>query len=348
MSLLGRLLGALFVLFTPDRAETTVGAGREPEPDREGAEPQPEDGEPQRIVAASAPDRSAETLAIVLLLAATLCAVAFPVVYALDRLPAQTQLLGLSLGLCFAFLTAACLVLAARVLPDETREEDYPTGHPAERAAIRQIVEETGESVSRKRLLLVSAGAAGAALTAALLSPVVSLGSFFHPGAFYETPWRRGRRLVDEHGRPYRAGDIAEGSFYTAFPEGADREEIGSPLVVVRIDPTRVELPGGRRNWAPAGILAYSKICTHAGCAVDLYRAPLFPVDAPAAALVCPCHYSTFDPATGGTVLFGPAGRALPQLPLTIDRSGELRAAGTFSGPVGPSWWGVRSHGARS
>ena len=64
-------------------------------------------------------------------------------------------------------------------------------------------------------------------------------------------------------------------------------------------------------------------------------------------ALVCPCHYSTFDPAAGGTVLFGPAGRDLPQLPLMIDGQGNLRAAGNFSGPPGPSWWGVRMWKAR-
>ena len=70
---------------------------------------------------------------------------------------------------------------------------------------------------------------------------------------------------------------------------------------------------------------------------------PLFPpVDEPPG-LVCPCHYSTFDPATGGTVVYGPAGRPLPQLPLMVDRRGNLRAAGNYSGPVGPSWWGVRN-----
>jgi ubiquinol-cytochrome c reductase iron-sulfur subunit len=57
---------------------------------------------------------------------------------------------------------------------------------------------------------------------------------------------------------------------------------------------------------------------------------------------VCPCHYSTFDPATGGTVLFGPAGRPLPQLPLAVSTKGELIALGEFSGAVGPSWSGVR------
>ena len=117
---------------------------------------------------------------------------------------------------------------------------------------------------------------------------------------------------------------------------------MGAPLVVVRLDPAALALPQGREGWAPEGILAYSKICTHAGCAVALFRTPLFTPAEPKPALVCPCHYSTFDPAAGGAVLFGPAGRPLPQLPLRIGSGGVLEAAGNFSGPVGPSWWGVR------
>lgn len=112
--------------------------------------------------------------------------------------------------------------------------------------------------------------------------------------------------------------------------------------MVVRLAPDAVRLPPERAGWAPEGILAYSKICTHAGCAIALYRTPTFGPTQPGPALVCPCHYSTFDPATGGEVLFGPAGRNLPQLPLTVDPAGELRAGANFSGPVGPSWWGVR------
>jgi ubiquinol-cytochrome c reductase iron-sulfur subunit len=138
------------------------------------------------------------------------------------------------------------------------------------------------------------------------------------------------------------AAGIAIGSFYTAFPEGADQEDLGSPIVVVRLHEGGLQLPPERRTWAPDGIVAYSKICTHAGCAIALYRKPTFPVVEPHAALVCPCHYSTFDPARAGAVIYGPAGRPLPQLPLLIDPQGNLRAAGNFSGPVGPSWWGVR------
>jgi quinol---cytochrome c reductase iron-sulfur subunit len=73
-----------------------------------------------------------------------------------------------------------------------------------------------------------------------------------------------------------------------------------------------------------------------------LYRKPTFPVLEPKPALVCPCHYSTFDPYTGGTVIYGPAGRPLPQLPLMVDGSGYLRGAGNFSARVGPSWLNVR------
>ena len=73
-----------------------------------------------------------------------------------------------------------------------------------------------------------------------------------------------------------------------------------------------------------------------------MYRAPLFTPDEPRPALVCPCHYSTFDPADGGSVTFGPAGRRLPMLPIGIDAKGYLRAKGNFDDEIGPTWWGTR------
>jgi ubiquinol-cytochrome c reductase iron-sulfur subunit len=186
-------------------------------------------------------------------------------------------------------------------------------------------------------------GLAGGAVGAALVVPAVSLGPVFDTSQLNESPWRRGVGLLDTTGRPWRADDIEAGAFYTALPAGADPKEIGAPLILVRIDPAELHLPAGRQDWAPEGILAYSKICTHAGCAIALYRNPLFAETEPKRALVCPCHYSTFDPATGGEVLFGPAGRPLPQLPLMIGTDRKLLAAGDFSGPPGPSWWGVRN-----
>jgi ubiquinol-cytochrome c reductase iron-sulfur subunit len=142
---------------------------------------------------------------------------------------------------------------------------------------------------------------------------------------------------------PYRADAIHEDTFYTAFPEGADKEFIASALVVVRLNPRSIHMPPGRQDWAPLGIVAYSKVCTHAGCAIALYRKPTFPTVEPGPALVCPCHYSTFNPASGGKVTYGPAGRPLPQLPLMVDDLGFVRAAGNYSARVGPGWWNVLS-----
>jgi len=298
---------------------------------------------PERIVPPGPPRPRAELVVAALLLLAAVCAAGFPVTYAFENLGHQTQFLGLALGLAFAFLSAACIVAGSHLVVTEELEEDYPPpAHPSEQDALGRLFAESGDHFTRSRLLLGAAGAAGTALLLALITPVLSLGSLFRTGAFSDTPWRRGTRLVGEDGRALRADEIAEKTFYTAFPEGADREELGSPVVVVRLPPGDLRLPAGRRGWAPHGILAYSKICTHAGCAINLYRAPLYEPVEPRPALVCPCHYSTFDPAEGAKVIFGPAGRPLPQLPLMVDASGELRAAGNFSDAVGPSWWGVR------
>jgi ubiquinol-cytochrome c reductase iron-sulfur subunit len=292
--------------------------------------------------------RRAELVVVGLLSAGALCAVAFIVVYALDRIPHQTQFLGLTIGLSFLFIAGACGLAGLRIIGGDEIAEEYPTEeHTSDAAQIEQVIAESGDRFTRKRLVVTAGLGAAGALGAALVVPALSLGPALDLESLTSTPWVRGRRLVGEDGRPLLASAIEEDTFYTAYPEHADREQIAAPVVVVRLPRPAIHLPAGRAAWAPDGILAYSKVCTHAGCAVSLYRKPTFPPVQPEPALVCPCHYSTFDPATGGTVLFGPAGRPLPQLPLAIGPNGELRAAGTFSGPVGPAWWGVRSRKAQ-
>jgi len=320
------LLAALAVLVRPRAARRT--------------------GDEEPIVEPGSPNRRAETAVILLLLGAAACAVAFIVLYAAD-VSNQTQYLGLALAGALVFLAAAFLVAAEGLVVSEDSEEEYVEEHPAEQEEVTRIVTESGSRITRKRLLVGAAGTAAGALGLAAITPALSLGPIFDVGSLYETRWRRGLRLIGEDGLPLFASHIEQGVFYTAFPEHANRDKIDSPVVVVRLDPAALHLPPERRTWAPDGIVAYSKICTHAGCAIALYRKPTFPPVQPRPALVCPCHYSTFDPATGGTVLFGPAGRDLPQLPLYVDRRGRLRSAGNFSGPVGPSWWGVRLKGAR-
>jgi ubiquinol-cytochrome c reductase iron-sulfur subunit len=299
----------------------------------------------ERIVAKGDPAPRAELVVIALLLGVAAFAVMFVVIYAADW-GNQTQFLGLAIGGAFALLSAALTIASKHLVVDEEIEEDYPEiGEPEEQEKVIQIVEESGSRFTRKRLLKGAAGAAGVALGAALAVPAVSLGPVLDTESLYYSPWSRGRRVVDEEGKPYKADDITTEAFYTGYPENVDHEVLAAPIVIVRVPTSTLDLPPGRGDWAPRGIVAYSKICTHAACAISLYRKPLFPPTTPDRALVCPCHYSTFDPATGGTVVFGPAGRDLPQLPLMIDKAGELRAAGDYSGPVGPSFWGVRSGG---
>jgi ubiquinol-cytochrome c reductase iron-sulfur subunit len=296
--------------------------------------------EPERVVQPGDPSPRAELVVILLLWLAAFAAAAFVVFYGVGF---STQVLGGTLGGALALIAAALIVASRTLVVTEELPEEYPEPHPEEQEEVAEVFEQSTSRITRKRLLGTAAGAAAGTLGVAFVTPAVSLGPLFDTDPLRATPWRRGRRLVDENGAPLKADDISPETFYTAYPEGASRDEIGSPLVVVRIDPVDLRLPPGRKGWAPEGILAFSKICTHAGCAIALYRKPLFPGAEPKPALVCPCHYSTFDPATGAQVTFGPAGRPLPQLPLMIDAARDLRAGGNYSGNVGPAWSGVRS-----
>ena len=200
-----------------------------------------------RLIPRQEPSRGGENAVLALLVLAALAAVAFIVVYALDRLPAQTQLLGLALGLAFAFLAAASVVTSRALVPVEQISEPYSEPeHRDEQEKVLQLVEESGDRITRRRLLKLAAGGAGATLGAALIVPAASLGPVANPGVLRRSPWRRGLRLMDSKGRPLRADLIEEDSFYTAFPEGRSHDELGSPLVVVRVEPAALDLPAGR------------------------------------------------------------------------------------------------------
>jgi ubiquinol-cytochrome c reductase iron-sulfur subunit len=292
--------------------------------------------DPRRRVVPS--NRRAETLVAGLVLVAAVFALAFTVIYIVSS--GDTQLLGLAMGGALCLLAAACIVAGKFVVPQETDVEER--GRLLDEEQTQEVVgmiEAGGEGISRRTLLAGAGGVAGAAIVTAAATPLASLGPTL--SAFHKTPWARGIRLVDDEGRPYRADDIQLGSFYTALPEHGDPESFGAGVLVVRLPASYIHLPAARREWAPDGILAYSKICPHAGCAISLYRYPTFAPTSQQPAFTCPCHYSTFLPGEGGRLVFGPAGRALPQLPLIVDTQGDLRAAAGFHEDIGPSWWGV-------
>jgi ubiquinol-cytochrome c reductase iron-sulfur subunit len=171
---------------------------------------------PPRAIESRAPNPGWELLAALLLFAAAAAAIAFPFLYGFD-VGSLTQLLGLSLGLACLFLSLAMLVIAKRVVVTEELSEHYPS--PArrfEQEDLVQLVEESGDSISRGRLLGLAGGAALGALGIALVTPAASLGPVLHVDPLFRTLWKRGRRLVDEQGRPLRADEIEQKVFYTA------------------------------------------------------------------------------------------------------------------------------------
>ena len=154
-----------------------------------------------------------------------------------------------------------------------------------------------------------------------------------------KTMWAEGVRLTrDPSGTPIRASDVTLGSAFHVIPEGLHEsshpleEKAKAAVLLMRLKPEQLEISEGREDWNYAGIIAYSKICTHAGGpAARSGQTPHHPL--------CPCHQSQFDITREAAVIFGPAKRPLPQLPITVDSEGYLVARSDFTEPVGPSFW---------
>jgi quinol---cytochrome c reductase iron-sulfur subunit len=127
------------------------------------------------------------------------------------------------------------------------------------------------------------------------------------------------------------AAAVPIGGLVTVFPEGAVGSADGQ-AVLVRVHPELLRPAAGRENWSPDGLIAFSKVCTHAGCPVGLYQSRTHE-------LFCPCHQSAFNVLDSARPTLGPAARALPQLPLEIDGDGVLVARGPFPEPIGPAYW---------
>jgi ubiquinol-cytochrome c reductase iron-sulfur subunit len=188
------------------------------------------------------------------------------------------------------------------------------------------------DRLDRRRFLARFFAAAGAALGLAALFPLRSLGP--SPGsALRRTAWRKGSRATVE-GRPVRASDLDVGTVLTVFPDDSSSED--SATLLIRVEDGQLQLPDDRAAWAPEGLVAYSKICTHVGCPVGLYRETTHE-------LLCPCHQSTFDVLRGARPTFGPATRSLPQLPIEIDDQGYVVARSDYQEPIGPGYWNRES-----
>jgi ubiquinol-cytochrome c reductase iron-sulfur subunit len=273
-------------------------------------------------------ERTAERAVLAAFGVTGLSGIALLVLYALGG---QTQLEGILLALCLGGLGVGIGIWAQELMSDELRiEQRHPLGGDAasSEAVADALLDEQG--FSRRRILQVGLLGALGGLASALVLPVLSLGPA--PGrSLFRTPWSKGATVVGFDGRPITASSIPVDGVVTVFPTGFAGDADAQALLI-NAGASRLELQGQAADWAPGGFVCYSKICTHAGCPVGLYRASQ-------GELICPCHQSTFDVLHGAVPTFGPAARPLPQLPIRLEPDGTFTALGDFPEPVGPSFW---------
>lgn len=260
--------------------------------------------------------------------ASAVASVSLAIVYALGG---QPQLEGALLGLSLGGLAVGLIMLGRNLLPSGHFVEERKPLPPGseERPEAAAALAGGATEIGRRKFLTAALGGALGALGIAALFPIRSLGT--RPGrSLFVTRWEDGVRVVTGDGLPVRADDLPVNGFVTVFP-GGHPDAADSQTVLIRL-PEGLAAPGPD-DWSVEGIVAFSKICTHAGCPVGLYQ-----VDTQE--LFCPCHQSVFSVPDGAIPTAGPATRALPQLPLAVDEAGYLVAGGDFSEPVGPGFWG--------
>ncbi|WP_343052266.1 ubiquinol-cytochrome c reductase iron-sulfur subunit [Nocardioides panaciterrulae] len=266
-------------------------------------------------------------------------------------LGASTFALGLTLGGALLFIGSGTIQWARKLMVDhEIVEYRHPAASPesdreAALAALDAGVSESG--IARRPLVRNSLLGAVGILGLPAIVMLRDLGPL--PGdKLSHTIWEKGMRVVrDVVGTPIKVSDLEIGDLVNAEPEalfpteangyppieGTDLQQakVKAAVIVHRMEPDDI-ISEQTRNWSVEGIVVYSKICTHVGCPISLNERTTHH-------LLCPCHQSTFDLTDSGKVIFGPAGHALPQLPLTVDSEGYLIAQSDFTEPVGPSFW---------
>jgi ubiquinol-cytochrome c reductase iron-sulfur subunit len=239
---------------------------------------------------------------------------------------AEGALLGVSLG----GLALGFVLVAKHFLPHGpfVQERDIKPGETEERERAEAAFDSSTDEIDRRGFIGKLIATALGALGIAAVFPIRSLGS--RPGRdLFETPWDEGRRLVTEAGVPLRIDDLPVNGIVTVFPEH-HTDAADAQTVLIRL-PESDEPPGGE-DASVEGFVAFSKVCTHAGCPVGLYQAET-------RELFCPCHQSVFDVLRGAEPTAGPATRPLPQLPIDVDENGYLIARGDFPEPIGPGFW---------
>jgi ubiquinol-cytochrome c reductase iron-sulfur subunit len=325
------------VIGTPPPSRTLLG------PDSGGSSASP------RELPADVPDleraKRAERLVAACFLIAMVAGFGFIVCYALFEVHTVTGVLhsnlalGSTMGLAFLAMGVGATIWVRHLMPDVEQAEERHTlaSSPEDREAFAKTFEEGAEASGFVKRPLVRRTLLAATVPVAL-APIVLLRDMGPlPGTSLDyTVWRKGMRLLTSgSNRPLTPGDFdSPGGMITVVPEGFqdDDEALAkAAVIIIKFAPGELQ-PPTVMNWTVDGIVAYSKICTHLGCPAALYEQTTQHI-------LCPCHQSTFDAPRGAKVIFGPATRPLPQLPMTVNPAGYLVAQSDFHEPVGPSFW---------
>ena len=262
--------------------------------------------------------------------------------------------MGLTFGLALLFIGLGAVQWARKLMDDE---ELIDYRHPAASSEedrtymlteLDKVVEES--KLTRRKVIGRSLIGALATIFLPMLVGLADLGPWPTKKTRAETIgttiWAEGVRLVhDVTFEPIKLAEIEIGQLVNGQPENLQEyhgaefqiEKAKASIIIVRMDPNTIKIPDSRRDWQIGGVLCYSKICTHVGCPISLWEQQTHH-------LLCPCHQSTFDLGDSGLVVFGPAARSLPQLPITTDAEGYLVARSGFTVPTGPSYFERDSH----
>jgi ubiquinol-cytochrome c reductase iron-sulfur subunit len=249
----------------------------------------------------------------------------------------QNMLIGIALFLALGGIGAGAVAWARGLMSGQEyvqKRHPFTSSEQEIGATIADLDAGVADSgLPRRSLIKRSLGLSLGLLPLAALPFLRDLGPLPH-NRLRTTAWKPGLRLVDEgSGQPVRLGDLRIGGMATVIPEDVHghTELAKAATLLIRTRPG--ELHGDTRmDWTVDGHVAYSKICTHAGCPISLYEQQT-------KHLFCPCHQSTFDIVDGAHVIFGPAARPLPQLPIAVDDEGYFIATSDYGEPVGPSFW---------
>lgn len=255
---------------------------------------------------------------------------------------AHQLFLGLGLTFSMFFIGAGAIQWAKTLMPDNEviAERHEFRSADEDRSGLIAAVKEGADAAGLGRRSLIKR-TLGLSLGLVGLSPLLLLRDLGPlPGKQLETTsWAAGVRLVtDPGGRPVKPSDLEVGAVAQILPElpAGEHRTLSNiakdAVLLIRLRPEDFQLSPERLSWTHEGIIAFSKICSHMGCAVALYEQQT-------KHLLCPCHQSTFDVPRAAKVIFGPAARPLPQLAITVDSEGYLVAQQGFTEPVGPSFW---------